>query len=89
MGKEINLMKDYPRANRDISKRGNEKTEEDRRIAREFGKEFFDGDRKNGYGGFNYNSKYWKPVIPAFQRHFNLSSKDSILEVACAKAFML
>ena len=41
MGKEINLMKDYPRANRDISKRGNEKTEEDRRIAREFGKEFF------------------------------------------------
>lgn len=89
MGKEINLMKDYPRANRDISKRGNEKTEEDRRIAREFGKEFFDGDRKNGYGGFNYNSKYWKPVIPAFQSHFNLSSKDSILDVGCAKGFML
>ena len=89
MGKEINLMKDYPRANRDIGKRGNEKTEEDRRIAREFGKEFFDGDRKNGYGGFNYNSKYWEPVIPAFQSHFNLSSKDSILDVGCAKGFML
>ena len=82
-------MKNYPRANRDISKRGNEKTEEDRRIAREFGKEFFDGDRKNGYGGFNYNSKYWEPVIPTFQKHFNLSSKDSILDVGCAKGFML
>ena len=89
MGKEINLMKDYPRANRDISKRGNEKTEEDRRIAREFGKEFFDGDRKNGYGGFSYNSKYWEPVIPTFQKYFNLSSKDSILDVGCAKGFML
>ena len=82
-------MKDYPRANRDISKRGNEKTEEDRRIAREFGKEFFDGDRKNGYGGFSYNSKYWEPVIPTFQKYFNLSSKDSILDVGCAKGFML
>ena len=89
MGKEINLMKDYPRANRDISKRGNEKTEEDRRIAREFGKEFFDGDRKNGYGGFSYNSKYWEPVIPTFQKYFNLSSKNSILDVGCAKGFML
>ena len=89
MGKEINLMKDYPRANRDISKRGNEKTEEDRRIAREFGKEFFDGDRKNGYGGFSYNSKYWEPVILTFQKYFNLSSKNSILDVGCAKGFML
>ena len=51
MIKEINLLKKYPKTKRDLSKRGNEKTEEDRIIARRFDKEFFDGDRKNGYGG--------------------------------------
>lgn len=37
-----------------VEDRGQSKTEEDRRIAREFGREFFDGDRRHGYGGFNY-----------------------------------
>ena len=31
------------------------KAEVERQIARKFGKEFFDGDRRFGYGGFNYN----------------------------------
>ena len=89
MGIEINLMKNYPRTKRDISKRLEEKTERSREIARQFGKEFFDGDRKNGYGGFYYNSKYWEPVIPSFQSHYNLDSNSSILDVGCAKGFML
>ena len=32
---------------------GESKTEEDRLIARKFGRDFFDGDRKHGYGGYN------------------------------------
>ncbi len=89
MGNEINLMKNYPKSKRDIKSRGNSKTQVDRKIAREFGKEFFDGNRSQGYGGFNYDPKYWKEVIPDFQKHFNLSSKDSILDVGCAKGFMI
>lgn len=54
MGKEIDLLVNYPRAKRNVEDRGQNKTEEDRRIAREFGREFFDGDRRHGYGGFNY-----------------------------------
>ena len=67
MGKEIDLLKEYPKTKRNIDERGQEKTEEDRAIARKFGKEFFDGDRRHGYGGFNYLSRYWQPVIPTFQ----------------------
>ena len=89
MGIEINLMENYPRTKRDISKRLEEKTESSRDIARQFGKEFFDGDRKNGYGGFYYNSKFWEPVIPTFQNYYNLDSNSSILDVGCAKGFML
>lgn len=89
MGIEIDLLAYYPKTKRNVKERGAEKTEEDRRIARQFGKEFFDGERKHGYGGFNYSPRFWQPVIPAFQKHFNLSSKSRVLDVGCAKGFML
>ena len=89
MGIEIDLLRNYPKTKRDVKKRGAEKTEKDRTIARMFGKEFFDGDRKHGYGGFNYNPRFWPPVIPAFQEHFNLSSESSVLDVGCGKGFMM
>ena len=89
MQTEIDLMVNYPRTKRNVEERGASKTEEDRRIARQFGKDFFDGDRKHGYGGFNYNSRFWTPVIPTFQQHFDLTASSSVLDVGCAKGFML
>ena len=89
MGIEIDLLKNYPKTKRNVKERGVEKTEEDRAIARQFGKEFFDGDRRHGYGGFNYNPRFWQPVIPTFRNHFNLSADSSVLDVGCAKGFML
>jgi len=86
---EVNLMLNYPRSKRDVLKRLDEKTDEDRRIARKFGQEFFDGNRRHGYGGFNYNSRFWKPVIPAFKDYYNLDSNSKILDIGCAKGFML
>lgn len=89
MGREIDLLLNYPKANRDLKARLESKTEEDRAIARKFDKDFFDGDRKHGYGGFDYNPRFWQPVIPTFQKHWNLSSSNSLLDVGCAKGFML
>jgi len=89
MGQEIDLLEKYPRAKRNIEERGASKTEEVRRIAKQFGKEFFDGDRQYGYGGFKYFPKFWQPVIPTFQQHFGLNSNSSLLDVGCAKGFML
>ena len=89
MGKEINLMKNYPRTKRDIKQRGAEKTNKDRELARKFEKDFFDGDRRNGYGGFEYNSRFWQPVVPDFKDFYNLTKESKILDVGCAKGFML
>ena len=89
MGKEIDLLVNYPKANRNVEARGLEKTEKDREIARKFGKEFFDGDRSHGYGGFSYNPKFWSPVVPTLKEYFSLSSNTSLLDVGCAKGFML
>ena len=89
MGREIDLLVNYPKAKRDLKARLESKTEQDRNIARRFDKDFFDGDRNHGYGGFNYQSRFWQPVIPTFKEHWNLKKGDSLLDVGCAKGFML
>ena len=89
MGIEIDLLKNYPKPKRDIVARSESKSDADRALARKFGKEFFDGDRSHGYGGFSYNPRFWEPVIPTFQDYWNLQEMDSILDVGCAKGFML
>jgi len=89
MGQKIDLLASYPKTKRNVKERGASKTEEDRAIARKFGKEFFDGDRKHGYGGFSYLPRFWQPVIPTFQAHFELTAESSVLDVGCGKGFML
>ncbi len=86
---EIDLLTNYPKTRRDVKDRGAAKTPQDRALARQFGKDFFDGDRRHGYGGYNYNPRFWQPVIPAFQKHFGLTATSSVLDVGCGKGFML
>ncbi len=89
MGCEIDLLANYPKPRRDVAARGTAKTEADRAIARRFDREFFDGQRSTGYGGFSYHPRFWQPVIPTFQRHVGLTAASSVLDVGCAKGFML
>jgi ubiquinone/menaquinone biosynthesis C-methylase UbiE len=89
MGIEIDLLANYPKSKRDLSARAASKTENDRAIARRFGKEFLDGDRQHGYGGFKYLPRFWQPVIPTLQEHFGLTANSSLLDVGCAKGFMM
>ena len=89
MSQEIDLLVNYPRPRRDVDDRAAAKTEEDRAIACQFGEAFFDGDRRLGYGGFHYASRFWQPVIPTFQEHFGLTGASRVLDVGCAKGFLL
>ena len=85
---EINLLDQYPRVSRNPDERAATITEEDRRIAKQFGKEFFDGPRNRGYGGYRYDGR-WVPVVGRFVKHYGLTSDSSVLDVGCAKGFML
>lgn len=89
MGIEIDLLKNYPRTKRNLEERGATKTDQVRKIARAFGSEFFDGDRQYGYGGFRYSPHFWQPVIPTFREHFRLTAESTLLDVGCAKGFMM
>lgn len=89
MGKEIDLLANYPKSKRNLDERAAAKSEEDRAIARQFGQDFFDGHRNHGYGGFSYMPKFWENVIPTFQNYWALDSESSVLDVGCAKGFMI
>jgi 2-polyprenyl-3-methyl-5-hydroxy-6-metoxy-1,4-benzoquinol methylase len=89
MGKEIDLLVNYPKPNRDVAGRAQSKSEDDRALARKFGKEFFDGDRSHGYGGFSYNPRFWEPVVPTFQSYWDIVPGNSLLDIGCAKGFMM
>ncbi|MDO8528371.1 MAG: class I SAM-dependent methyltransferase [Nanoarchaeota archaeon] len=82
-------MERYPQSKRNPDERALEKTEEDRKIAREFGKEFFDGDRKHGYGGYSYHPRFWTDVVQDIIKHYKLTEESSLLDVGCGKGFML
>jgi SAM-dependent methyltransferase len=86
---EIDLLRNYPKTKRDLESRNSNKTDEVRKIARLFGEEYFDGDRQFGYGGFNYNPKYWDQVVRDIFQHYRLSQESRILDIGCAKGFML
>tara|TARA_Y100000768_G_C23942315_1_gene665718 strand:+ start:337 stop:990 length:654 start_codon:yes stop_codon:yes gene_type:complete len=86
---EIDLLKNYPKSKRNLDKRLSEKSPEIVKIARKFGKEFFDGDRKYGYGGLSYNPKYWENVVKDFVNYYKLKADAKILDVGCAKGYML
>jgi len=85
---EINLLDLYPKTARDYDKRAKEKTPEIIRLAKQFGRDFFDGDRKCGYGGYKYDGR-WKTVVKRMKDHYSLSDNCSILDIGCGKGFML
>ena len=86
MGHELDLLAKYPRAARDPAARAAEKTREDVDIARRFGKEFFDGERRHGYGGYRYTPERWQGVVQDF---LHVYEPKSVLDVGCAKGHML
>jgi ubiquinone/menaquinone biosynthesis C-methylase UbiE len=86
---EINLTGKFPQAKKNLDQRALEKTEGDRIIARQFGKDFFDGERKYGYGGYNYHPRFWTGVAEDMIEHYHLTKNSRILDIGCAKGFLL
>lgn len=89
MGQEMNLLDRYPKSKRPIDERGKLITGEHRQIAREFGEQYFDGERLYGYGGYNYHPRFWTDTVRRFRDHYRLPENARVLDVGCAKGFMM
>lgn len=89
LGREIDLLANYPKVTRNLEARLQQKSDEVRRVARRFDKDYFDGERIYGYGGFNYHPRFWSQVVQDFKSEYNLTSGSKVLDVGCAKGFFL
>ncbi|HXT41009.1 MAG TPA: methyltransferase domain-containing protein [Candidatus Angelobacter sp.] len=57
--------------------------------AKEYEFDYWDGDRRFGYGGYKYLPGRWKPVARALIDIYGLRSGSRVLDVGCGKAFLL
>ena len=57
-------------------------------VAKTFGQEYFDGERKHGYGGYRYDGR-WLAVAQAMVEHYELKPGARILDIGCAKGFLV
>ena len=58
------------------------------RLAKKWDVEYWDGDRKTGYGGYRYDGR-WRKVADAMVQHYGIKPGDRILDVGCGKGFLL
>ncbi len=57
-------------------------------VAKQYGFDYWDGDRKYGYGGYRYDGR-WEVVARGLIEAYGLQDGAKILDVGCGKAFLL
>ena len=59
------------------------------KIAKQYGQDYWDGDRRFGYGGYRYMPGRWKSVAQALITTYKLGPGSKVLDVGCGKGFLL
>lgn len=59
------------------------------KIAKKYDKNYWDGDRKFGYGGYKYIRDYWKNTALDLIKDYKLNNKSKLLDLGCGKGFLL
>jgi ubiquinone/menaquinone biosynthesis C-methylase UbiE len=86
--KRINLLRSLPKVKRDVRERAGEKTADVVSISKQFGREYFDGPRSYGYGGYRYDGR-WVSVAKDIIDEYELKPGMRVLDVGCAKGFLV
>lgn len=85
---QVDLLRGLPAVKRNVKTRSDNKTPEVVAVSKQFGQMYFDGPRDYGYGGYRYDGR-WIPVARDIVAHFNLKPGDLVLDVGCAKGFLV
>ena len=84
--KEFDIGYPHSKAKR-IIKEGS-RSIKNRIIAWDLDKEYYDGKRENGYGGFKYDGR-WATIMPSIIKKYKLNNNSSVLDLGCKKGFFL
>ena len=90
MSRELNLVTSLHTATkRDYLGRMNDSKVEAMMIAKQYGADYWDGDRKYGYGGYKYMPGRWATVAQKLIDLYGLKAGSKVLDVGCGKGFLL
>jgi len=90
MGRLLDIVTPLHRATqRDYLSRMNDDKVACMRKAKEYEYDYWDGDRRYGYGGYKYIPGRWKPVAAALVETYSLVPGSKVLDVGCGKGFLL
>lgn len=59
------------------------------KFAKKYDQDYWDGDRKYGYGGYKYMPGRWEPIARKLIEKYNLTNDSKVLDVGCGKAYLL
>lgn len=80
----------YPKINSsDIEKKRIFVSKNKRKELQKFGKEYFDGKRIHGYGGYYYDKKFFSRIAKELVNHYKLTNNSRVLDIGCAKGFLM
>ena len=85
---KVNLLARLPRSKRNLDQRHEGQSPENIAVSMRFGRDYFDGPREQGYGGYHYDGR-WVPIAEDIINHFGLKPGDRILDIGCAKGFLI
>jgi ubiquinone/menaquinone biosynthesis C-methylase UbiE len=85
---ELDLLTALPKSKRNVQARSDGKSSDVVAVSKQFGFEYFDGARDYGYGGYRYDGR-WVPVARDIIDHYGLEPGMSVLDVGCAKGFLV
>jgi len=58
-------------------------------LAKKYDKDYWDGDRRYGYGGYKYILGRWKPVAEQLIKTYGLTSDSKVLDIGCGKGYLM
>tara|TARA_B100000745_G_scaffold263608_1_gene188071 strand:+ start:96 stop:776 length:681 start_codon:yes stop_codon:yes gene_type:complete len=86
--REFDALSNYPEPAQPRVVHPKIRTIHNRIVASYRGEAFYDGDRNNGYGGFNYDGR-WAPIAKNMIETYSLDGQSKILQVGSDKGFLL